>query len=96
MSDIKSINEPATTRQAMLTPQSINEPTAVPPQVEPLEDLDKLEKKMKADEIEREFYAAERDGSIDPDELEEEIEAAEEEGDFKPMHRSLKRGKAKR
>ena len=28
MSDIKSINEPATVCEAMLTPQSINEPAA--------------------------------------------------------------------
>jgi hypothetical protein len=74
--ELKSINEPDATREAMLTPVSINEPPTLPAEPTPQADAETSLARL-----------SEAMDPSDPDELEDELEQAEEEGDFKPLHR---------
>ena len=80
--DIRSVNEPQTTRDQMLTPLSINEPATLPDLPPPPEGAAPEHPIV----IPPEEPAPE--GYADPDELEDELEQAEEEGDFRPLHAS--------
>lgn len=91
--DLRSINEPHTTRQAMLTPQSINEPLPVP---EPPPEGSAPEHPIviPPEEPPPDPQADAADFA-DPDEMEDELEQAREEGDFTPTHQARPPSKSK-